>query len=522
MKVKKLVSAFTLLLAVFPSAQAAEANEGVRKATPINIITDTFPPAQAAEAKPNIVFILVDNLGYGELGVYGGGITRGAPTPQIDSLANEGFRLLNMNMEAQCTPSRSAMMTGRWAIRSGTYSVPWNTQELDGLTQWEVTIAEALSDIGYATALYGKWHLGSANGRLPNDQGFDEWWGIPRTSDQTLWWVTPGYDPSLVPPEYIMTGLKGQKSQPVGVYNYSYRPLIDAEITSKATSYIKQNASIGKPFFVSVALTQPHLPTVPNPNFVNGYDTPDGHVSGHDTKNGNWANMLAEMDYNVGRILKTIDEANIRDKTIVIFTSDNGAEYIKPWDGWSGPWRGAYFTALEGGIRVPFMIRWPGKIPAGVVSNEIVHGVDMFATLAHFTGARVPTDRPIDSIDQTDFFLGKTQQSNRTDFPVFVSERLQAVKWKNWKMHYYRQDTMVDPAEQYPGVPVMYDLYADPREEKPTIAWSLDILDQVVKDFQASVAKCPLIPMSTPDPYYPPSTCGQLTRPAGRTDVDER
>ena len=113
-----------------------------------------FPVAQAVDSKPNIVFILTDNLGYGELGAYGGGSTRGAPTPRIDSLAQEGIRLLNMNMEAQCTPSRSSLMTGRWAIRSGTYAVSFNHNQLDGLTQWEITIAEALSDVGYTTALY--------------------------------------------------------------------------------------------------------------------------------------------------------------------------------------------------------------------------------------------------------------------------------------------------------------------------------------------------------------------------------
>jgi arylsulfatase len=129
------------------------------------------PPAQ----KPNILFVLMDNLGYGELGAYGGGVIRGAPTPRIDRLATEGTRLTNFNVEAQCTPSRSAILTGRFAIRSGTHSVPLPGQ-LDGLTQWEVTLAETLSAAGYATGAFGKWHLGSSQGRLPNAQGFDEWY----------------------------------------------------------------------------------------------------------------------------------------------------------------------------------------------------------------------------------------------------------------------------------------------------------------------------------------------------------
>jgi arylsulfatase A-like enzyme len=136
------------------------------------------PVAAQQPKKPNIVFMLTDNLGYGELGVYGGGILRGAPTPRVDALASEGMRLLNFNVEAQCTPSRLALMTGRFSIRSGTYEVPIGGG-LDGLTLWEITIAELLSAQGYATGMWGKWHLGSAEDRFPTHQGFDEWYGIP-------------------------------------------------------------------------------------------------------------------------------------------------------------------------------------------------------------------------------------------------------------------------------------------------------------------------------------------------------
>jgi len=240
-----------------------------------------------------------------------------------------------------------------------------------------------------------------------------------------------------------------------------------------------------------VALTQPHLPSEPNPTF-NGR-----------TGNGDWADMLTEMDANVGQILDAVDQAGIRDNTIVVFTSDNGPEFIRPWDGWAGPWRGQYFTALEGGIRVPFMIRWPGKIPAGRVSNEIVHGVDMFATLARFGGAKVPADRPFDSIDQSDFFLGKTEKSAREGFPIWCADRLQAVKWRNWKLHFYRQDTMFDPPVRNP-VPTIYNLYTDPREEKPTPdTWVVGPILKIVGEFEQSVKQHPLIPMGTPDPYRP-------------------
>jgi arylsulfatase len=444
----------------------------------------------AETAKPNIVFILTDNLGYGEIGAYGGGLTRGAATPSIDSLSNDGMRFLNMNMETQCTPSRSSLMTGRWAIRSGTHSVPFGGVA-DGLTQWEVTIGEALSDAGYATGYYGKWHLGSHDGRLPNDQGFDEWFGIPRTTDEALWPSAAGWSPDIMPPEKIMEGIKGEKSRELAIYDVEQRRLIDAEITRRSVAFIKRQAKAGKPFFAYVALTQPHLPTEPNPNFKGK------------TGNGDWADMLAEMDFNVGQMLAAIDEAGVWESTIVVFTSDNGPEFVKPWDGWAGPWRGQYFTALEGGIRVPFLIRWPGKIDADRVSNEIVHGVDMFATLARFAGAEVPTDRPFDSLDQSEFILGKTDKSAREAFPIWCADRLQAVKWRNWKLHFMRQETMFDPPVKNP-VPTIHNLYTDPREEKPTVdTWVVGPILEVVGAFEESVKQHPLIPMGTPDPYQP-------------------
>jgi arylsulfatase A-like enzyme len=447
--------------------------------------------SHAAEAKPNILFILADNLGYGELGSYGGGETRGASTPMLDQLAREGLRLTNMNVETQCTPSRSSLMTGRFAIRSGTYAVPFGGVP-EGLTQWEVTIAEALSDAGYATALYGKWHLGSHDGRLPNDQGFDEWFGIPRTTDESLWSTSVGYSPDIVPLEKIMEGRKGEPSKALRDYDVEQRRLIDAEITSRAVDFMERQVKAGKPFFTYVSLTQPHLPTEPNPAFKGK------------TGNGDWADMLAEMDSNVGKALSAVDRLGVRDDTIVIFTSDNGPEFFRPWDGWAGPWRGQYFTALEGGIRVPFMIRWPGKIDAGRVSNEIVHGVDIFATLAKITGAVVPKDRPIDSIDVSAFLEGKSAKSAREGFPIWGADTLLAVKWRNWKLHFYKQDTMFDPPQKL-GIPFIINLYTDPREEKPTAdSWVVTPMLKIVAAFQASLSANPLIPMGTPDPYVPP------------------
>jgi arylsulfatase A-like enzyme len=161
------------------------------------------------------------------------------------------------------------------------------------------------------------------------------------------------------------------------------------------------------------------------------------------------------------------------------------------------------FTALEGGIRVPFLIRWPGKVAAGLVSNEIVHGVDLFATFAKFAGAKVPIDRPMDSLAQSDFLLGKSEKSAREGFPIWGGNILLAVKWRNWKLHFYRQDTMFDPPVKL-GIPFIINLYTDPREEKPTAdSWVITPMLKIVRAFEESVKEHPLIPMGTPDPYTP-------------------
>ncbi|MEQ1578778.1 MAG: sulfatase-like hydrolase/transferase [Hyphomicrobium sp.] len=184
-----------------------------------------------------------------------------------------------------------------------------------------------MSEAGYATGYYGKWHLGSHDGRLPNDHGFDEWLGIPRTTDGSLWPSSPGWSPVIMPAEKVMEGKKGGKSRELGIYNVEQRRLIDAEVTRRSVAFIERKAKGGKPFFAYVALTQPHLPTLPNPVFVGK------------TGNGDWADMLAEMDANVGHILDAVDKAGVRDNTIVIFTSDMVRSFSNL--GTAGPVHGA-------------------------------------------------------------------------------------------------------------------------------------------------------------------------------------
>ena len=462
----------------------------------------------AAKTKPNIVLMLTDNLGYGELGVYGGGILRGAPTPRIDKLASEGMRLLNFNVEAQCTPTRSALMTGRFPIRSGTYEVRGvgAPDKPEGLTQWEITIAELLSAQGYATGMWGKWHLGSTEERFPTHQGFDEWYGIPRSYTESMWpdsnetnslWPSvgakQGWDANVVSPEPIFEARKGEKARQVAKLDVAHRRTMEAEITDRAIDFIKRNATTGKPFFAYVAFSLVHMPTLPNPEFAGK------------TGNGDWADCLAEMDHRTGQILDAIKEAGIEDNTLVIFTSDNGPEATHPWEGDGGPWRGTYFTAMEASLRAPFIIRWPGKVPASKINNEIVHVVDLYTTLAHISGAEVPKDRVIDGVDQLDFFLGKQENSNREGFPAYVSDRLSAVKWRNWKMHLFWQENMYDPPQKLP-LPKIINLLTDLKEQRDVNmanSWVRQPMEKIIRDLEASLQKYPPIKPGTPDPYVP-------------------
>jgi arylsulfatase len=456
--------------------------------------------------KPNIVLMLADNLGYGELGAYGGGILRGAPTPRIDRFAGEGMRLLNFNVEAQCTPTRSALMTGRFSIRSGTYKVPRGGGP-EGLTLWEVTLAQLLSEQGYATGIWGKWHLGSIESRLPTNRGFDEWYGIPRSYTEAMWpymnqtrslWPSvgskQGWDPKTVPATPIYEARKGEKPRTAALLDVDHKRSMEKEITTRAVEFIKRNGRAGKPFFAYIPFSLIHMPVLPNPDFAGR------------TGNGDWADCLAEMDYRTGQVLDAVKDAGVEEDTIVIFASDNGPEATHPWAGDSGPWRGTYFTAMEASLRAPFMIRWPGRVPPGRLSNEIVHIADLYPTLARAGGAEVPKDRPIDGVDQTDFFLGKQENSNREGFPAYVEDRLHAVKWRNWKMHLIWQERMYDPPQRLP-LPKIINLLTDLKEERDLMAhasWVANPMMNIARDFEASLVRYPPIPMGTPDPYHPP------------------
>lgn len=450
------------------------------------------------QAPPNIVIMYPDNLGYGEVGIYGG--NRGVPTPRIDALSREGMRLTNFNVETFCTPSRAALLTGRYGVRTGTlgYTQPWS-----GMTLWETTLAELLAPRGYTSALFGKWHVGNAAGRSPTTQGFDEWYGIRDSSNESQR-STMGDIP------YIWEGRAGEPSRPVKEFNLETRRTVDRETTERAIDFMRRNTRARKPFLLYLPFTLIHFPTLPHPEFAGK------------TGAGDIGDAMAEMDRNVGVVLDAIKRMGIERNTIVIWASDGGAEARRPWRGTSGPWRGFYNTAMEGGIRTPFMIRWPGRIPAGRVSNEIVHGTDVFATLAHAVGVQVPQDRAIDGVNQLPFFEGRQSKSNRESFIYFApGGQVRAVKWGDWKLHYVWQDEPGQPVER---TMKLFNLRSDPKEEtdiKDANPWVQSAIGKIVSDFWATVEKYPLIPVGTPDPYTPPSGPPAAQRAGARPAIGE-
>jgi arylsulfatase len=456
------------------------------------------------DRKPNIVFIICDNVGWGDFSVYGGS----TPTPRIDRLASEGIRFNNYNVEAQCTPTRSALMTGRQSVRSGTYTVPLPGQGLAGLTPWEYTIAELLSDAGYATSLWGKWHLGDTEGRLPTDQGFDVWWGYRNSADECGWTSYAAFGEIAkakgIQPPQIWEGKKGGKQTPVREMNMELRPFLDELIVEKATEYIKAQASTDKPFFTYVALSHIHPPEAPHPDF--DQTSPD--------RLGGYADVIAEIDHRVGQIVDCVEEAGIAENTIIHLSSDNAAGKIPAFavGGSNGPWRGDFFTPpTEGSMRVPAMVRWPGRAPAGVVTEELLTAHDWYTTFAALTGAsdRVPTDRPIDGVDASKFLLGQSPSTGREACLFFGPDAsLMSVKWHNVKA-VLRYSVGDDQPIVQPQFPMLFDLGSDPSElynlfnEKMDMGWMFEICMQFIVEYERSVARYPNIKPGVEFEGYP-------------------
>jgi len=452
------------------------------------------PEQQAAGRPPNIVYFLVDNLGYGELGCYGGGILRGADTRRIDNFAGEGMKLLNFAPEAQCSPSRAALMTGRYAIRSGNHTVALPGDE-GGLVAWEKTMADVLSAQGYATACYGKWHIGASDGRWPTDHGFDEWLGIPRTWDESLWPDDPWYDPKRDGITCVLESRKGEKVREVKQLTQEVRRDIDAEFLVRSKAFMKRSVEANKPFFLYFNHSLMHFPILPRAEFKGR--------SGQ----GEWADCLLQLDADFGTLLDALKELGIDGNTIVVLSGDNGPEEMEPWRGHPGFFDGSYFTGMEGSLRTPCLVRYPGRVPPGAQSNEIVHITDMFTTLLRWAGTDAPGDRVIDGVDQRAFLEGKQKHSAREGFPYWMGETMYGVKWRDFKLAFHMQKTLAEPAQKL-ATPYLINLIVDPKERKPfdfpyLHSWTSIHFGKILKEFAASVRREPLIPAGAPLDHVP-------------------
>ena len=348
-----------------------------------------------------------------------------------------------------------------------------------------------MSNAGYTTSLFGKWHLGDTEGRYPTDQGFDEWIGIPRSSDRAFWPDSNSFTPSSHPEAVftrVMSSKRGETPVELEVFGREKRKTMDREITDQSIDFMKRKASEDKPFFVFLSYTQTHEPVDPHPDYYGK------------TGNGSFADVLAQTDDYVGEILDTVDGLGLKDNTIVIFTSDNGREGVPRSFGFTGPWRSGMFSPYEGSLRVPFLMRWPEKVPAKQVSNEIMHQIDLFPTLASIIGAELPIDRIYDGVDQSAFLMGKTDKSARESVVIYIGNVLFGAKWRNWKvlLREMDEDTYAIREMAYPSV---YNLIVDPKEEVPELNYLNDTwvdfpLYQVLEDHEASIYEDP----GSPDP----------------------
>ena len=401
--------------------------------------------------QPNVVFIVGDNVGWGDIGCYGGL----ALTPRIDALAAEGIRFKNYNVEAQCTPTRSALLTGRLPIRTGNCSVPLPGQGDYGLVHWEYTLGDLFSDAGYATAAFGKWHVGDIEGRLPTDQGFDEWFGIKNTSDEAGYSSYPLFAESGRPTPQIWQGKAGSPVEPVDDFNLETRALLDEQIAQRTSEFIARKAADGTPFFTYVCFTQMHPPLIHHPDFT-------GASGG-----GVYSDTLAELDHRTGQVLDAIEEAGVAADTIVVWSSDNPAGRAPYMGGSNGPWRGHFASGFEGGMRAPAVVRWPGRVPAGAVTDEILSAVDWLPTLASLVGEgrRVPDDRPIDGVNAAEFLLGDKPTTGRDHVIYYGSDAGgMSVKWRTMKVVLRYTESTSGPIIK-PQWPLVFDLIDDPNEE---------------------------------------------------------
>ena len=451
--------------------------------------------------RPNVVFLLADNLGYGDVGCYGAGEQRGMPTPNIDKLASEGVKLNQFMVEAACTPSRAALLTGRYSVRTGLslIVVPGGSNELQ---PHEYTLGNLFKEREYSTVYYGKWHLGESAQSDPQYFGFDEWrYGFYGSSDGTLSGdnMRRFHAPADLQEAGTIMVREAHKpstpSEPTHPYDLEYRRRIDNDMTDDAVRYIHDHAERDEPFFLFMGLTRPHFPNLPSDEF-------EGK-----SRIGGYGDCIMELDHNVGRIQEAIDDAGIADDTIFVFISDNGPTVTATVPNEmhvasAGPWRGELGDAWEGSARTVGMVKWQGHIDASTAEG-MISIMDFLPTFANILDVELPSDRPIDGIDQTEYLTGEKASSNREGVITFLGDRLAAVRWRQWRM-YTMNTTLTDqnPSiggylgyhNELNGLPMIFNIEADPREMRNVASensWVMRPYLGTIGHYQASLKKHP-------------------------------
>ena len=367
---------------------------------------------KSRSASPNIVLIYADDLGWGDLGCYG---SRNIRTPHLDKLARQGVRFTSFYVaQPVCSASRAALLTGCYPNRIGIHGALGPNSRI-GISSNEVTLAELLKSAGYATAIFGKWHLGDSPRFLPTAHGFDEYFGLPYSND--MWPHHPTAKPGTYPPLPLIEGTNVIEVMPDQRY-------LTQRYTERAVSFIERNHT--RPFFLYVPYTMPHVPLFAGPTF-------EGRSSG-----GLYGDVIEEMDASVGSILATLDRFKLSSNTWIIFISDNG-----PWHnygdhaGSAGPFREGKGSVFEGGVRVPCIMRWPGKIAGGRVLSQPAMTLDLVPTIASRLNLTLPT-HGVDGKDLWSVFSGRKGAVNPTEAYAFYygQGELQALRSGPWKLHF--------------------------------------------------------------------------------------
>ncbi|MFP6737968.1 MAG: sulfatase [Planctomycetota bacterium] len=425
-----------------------------------------------AADKPNFVVIFCDDLGYGDLGCFGNPVIR---TPHLDRMAAEGQRWTNFYVGASvCTPSRAALLTGRLPVRNGMMSARRRVLFPDskgGLQKSEVTIAECLKSVGYATAAVGKWHLGHLPEYLPVAHGFDSYWGIPYSNDMDARGGFPNYrqtarkNPNYVAPieQYNVPIMQDTKvvERPANQHTLTRR------YTEKAVEFIRGNKD--KPFFLYLAHSLPHIPLYAGKKFRGK------------SRRGIYGDVIEEIDAGVGKILSTLRELKIDEKTLVVFTSDNG-----PWlpfnthGGSAGLLREGKGTTFEGGMREPTVFWWPGKMKPAV-QMEMGTTMDLLPTFCSLAGAKAPADRTLDGYDLSGLLLGKAGKGPRNSVQYWREEKLYAIRVGPWKAHFITQGCYgIGEKKTVHATPQLYHLENDPSEKYNVAANHPDVVKTLV------------------------------------------